>query len=60
MEQEAKLNAKEILTKLAKLQADVDNIKSQMKLEEDLKTEMKQWEGTSAEDSSNFLEKYNL
>ena len=54
------LDVKEILTRLARLQADVEYIKSNMKLEDELKEEMKAWEETGAEDCANFLEKHNL
>ena len=53
---------KEILTKLARLEADVEDIKLHIKLERDkeLETEMKDWEETSAGDASDFFEKHNL
>ncbi|MBS3077510.1 hypothetical protein J4233_04530 [Candidatus Pacearchaeota archaeon] len=60
MAQEMNLDVKEILTRLARLQADVEYIKSNMKLEDELKEEMKAWEETGAEDCANFLEKHNL
>lgn len=55
MEQE-KVNVKEIMIKLARLQADVDYIKEKLSLEE----EMNVWEQVSAEDSAEFFEKYDL
>ena len=62
MEQETKFNNKEILVKLAKLQADVDYIKKNIRLDKDneLKEEIKMWEEASAEDSADFFEKHNL
>ena len=60
MEQEIKTNGKEILIKLAKLQEDIEYIKSHMKKNEELESEMKDWEETSAEDSADFFEKHNL
>ncbi len=56
-----RLDVKEILLKLAKLQEDIDYIKSRIKSEESrLKSEIIEWEEASVEDTSNFLEKYNL
>ncbi len=54
--------SKEILTKLAKLQEDVEYIKLHFKLkrDEDLEAEIKEWENASAEDTSNFLDKHDL
>ena len=62
MEQEIKFNSREILTKLAKLQADVDYIKKNISPDKDneLKEEMKMWEEASAEDTADFFEKNNL
>ena len=56
MEQEIKINAKEIMTKLAILQSDVDYIKEKLSLEE----EMIELERASIEDSADFFEKNNL
>jgi hypothetical protein len=56
MEQKTKSEAKEILVKLAKLQADIEYIKQHIQLEEETQT----WEKVSAEDSANFFEKHNL
>jgi len=55
-----RLDVKEILLKLAKLQADIDFIKSRISDDGRLKSEMIEWEEASVEDTSNFLEKYNL
>ena len=56
-----RLDVKEILLKLDKLQEDIDYIKSRIKSEESrLKSEIIEWEEASVEDTSNFLEKYNL
>lgn len=52
-------DAREILIKLARLQADVEYIKSHIKSAE-LKIEIAGWEETSVEDTSNFLKKNNL
>jgi len=61
MTQETKLNINEILTKLAKLQTDVDYLKSRMEPEDKkLEAEMKSWEEASVEDASDFFEKHNL
>ena len=56
MEQETKFNPKEIMIKLAKLQADVDYIKENIKLDKDsgLKEEMKIWEEAGVEDLLNW------
>lgn len=53
---EVKINVNEIMIKLARLQSDVDYIKSKLSLEE----EMESLEQISAEDSSNFFEEHNL
>ena len=61
MEQETKFNPKEIMIKLAKLQADIDYIKKNIRLNEDneLDKEMKAWEEASEEDIINW-EKENI
>lgn len=56
MEQETTINAKDIMTRLARLQSDVDYIKEKLSLEE----EMIELEQASAEDSADFFEKHNL
>ncbi|MBI2043218.1 hypothetical protein HYT25_02410 [Candidatus Pacearchaeota archaeon] len=56
MEQEIKANVKEIMTKLTRLQSDVDYIKERLSLEE----EMIELEQASIEDSADFFEKNNL
>ena len=51
MEQEIKINAKEIMEKLSKLQEDIEYIKKNMKTDEiSLDEEMKLWEQASEED----------
>ena len=61
MKIETKLNVNEILTKLSKLQADVDYIKSHIgKEDRSLEAEMRCWEKISVEDTSDFFKKYNL
>ena len=54
--------SKEILTKLTKLQTDIEYIKSRMELgkSEELEMEIKKWENASAEDSSDFFNRRNL
>ena len=54
--------SKEILTRLVKLQSDVEDIKVHIKIggTNDLDMEIKNWENVSVEDSSNFLEENNL
>jgi len=66
MEQEIKVSNREIIEKLARLQADIEYIKSHMKLDKDseedkeLQLEMRTWEEASEKDNANFFEKYNL
>ena len=61
MEQEIKINAKEIMEKLSKLQEDIEYIKKNMKTDEiSLDEEMKLWEQASEEDIAEFNRKYNL
>lgn len=67
MAQEVKFNVNEVLAKLARLQADVEYIKSHIKQEEskelegdkELQAEMKAWEQASEEDIINW-EKENI
>ena len=60
MAQETKLDVKEILIRLAKLQSDVEYIKSNMETDKNLEAEMTDWEEASAIDSSGFFEKHAL
>lgn len=62
MEQEAKINTQEIMEKIAKIQADIEYIKSHMNFKEDkeLEKEMNIWEEASAEDSEDFFEQHHL
>ncbi|MBS3093633.1 hypothetical protein J4456_03590 [Candidatus Pacearchaeota archaeon] len=61
MEQEIKINAKEIMEKLSKLQEDIEYIKKNMKTDEiSLDEEMKLWEQASEEDIAEFNRKHNL
>jgi len=55
MSQEIKINAKEIMEKLAKLQADVEYLKANMITENpELKAEMEAWEKAGEEDLLNW------
>ena len=55
MEQETKITINEILKRLAKLQAEVNFIKSQINFEKiNLEEEMKTWEEASEEDILNW------
>ena len=60
MEQEVKVNAKEIMERLTKLQEDLDFVKRHIPFEDDLfKKEMEAWERASEEDNINW-DKENL
>ena len=61
-QEEYKINAKEIMLKLAKLQIEVDYLKSHLEPEEDkeLEREIRMWEEAGVEDSADFFEKHNL
>ena len=53
---------KELISKVIRIQVELDEIKSQIGLinNQNLKEEMKLWEETGAEDSEEFFERNNL
>lgn len=56
---EIKVNTKELIERLARLQSDVDFIKKQLLSDDSFKKEMNEWEQASEEDIINW-EKENL